>query len=302
MSVELKVPEVGESVNEVYIGKWYKSEGDKVDQDEQVVELESEKATLDLRAPAAGVLAKILKKTGDAAEVGEVIGRIEETDGKKPREKGESQPKLEQKPKTEERPKAALEEKPATKKQEEPEAKERKEKISGEPPGLSRRDKPAGSQASESVSQEELPAKETAEEVEQRVEPTRREERVPMSPVRRRIAMRLVEAQQNAALLTTFNEIDMTAVKELRAQLGETFQQRHGIRLGFMSFFVKATIDALQQLPELNAMIDGDEIVYRRYFDIGVAISTDRGLVVPVLRDADRLSFAEIEKAIDDFA
>jgi 2-oxoglutarate dehydrogenase E2 component (dihydrolipoamide succinyltransferase) len=123
-----------------------------------------------------------------------------------------------------------------------------------------------------------------------------------MSPVRRRIAARLVEAQQNAALLTTFNEIDMTAVKELRAALGDSFERRHGIRLSFMSFFVKAAIGALEQCPELNAVIDGDEIVYRRYYDIGVAISTDKGLVVPVLRGADRLSFAQIEKAIDDFA
>jgi 2-oxoglutarate dehydrogenase E2 component (dihydrolipoamide succinyltransferase) len=129
-----------------------------------------------------------------------------------------------------------------------------------------------------------------------------REERKPMSAVRRRIATRLVEAQQNAALLTTFNEIDMTAVKELRARYGEAFERRHRTRLGFMSFFVKATIDALEQCLELNAIIDGDDIVYRRYYDIGVAISTDKGLVVPVLRGADAMSFAQIELAIGDFA
>jgi 2-oxoglutarate dehydrogenase E2 component (dihydrolipoamide succinyltransferase) len=123
-----------------------------------------------------------------------------------------------------------------------------------------------------------------------------------MSPIRRRIAARLVEAQQNAALLTTFNEFDMSAVKALRAQHGEAFERRHRVRLGFMSFFVKAAIDALRQCAELNAMIDGDDIVYRRTYDLGVAISSDRGLVVPVLRNADQMSFAQIEQAIDDFA
>jgi 2-oxoglutarate dehydrogenase E2 component (dihydrolipoamide succinyltransferase) len=123
-----------------------------------------------------------------------------------------------------------------------------------------------------------------------------------MSPIRRRIATRLVEAQRNAALLTTFNEIDMSAVKELRARHGASFERRHQIKLGFMSFFVKAAIESLRQCPELNATIEDEEIVYRRYYDIGVAISTDKGLVVPVLRDAERMSFAKIEKAIDDFA
>jgi 2-oxoglutarate dehydrogenase E2 component (dihydrolipoamide succinyltransferase) len=123
-----------------------------------------------------------------------------------------------------------------------------------------------------------------------------------MSPIRRRIASRLVEAQTSAALLTTFNEVDMSAVKQLRASHGESFEKRHRVRLGFMSFFVKASVEALRQFPEINALIDGDDIVYRRYYDIGVAISTDKGLVVPVLRDADRLSFAQIEQAIEDLS
>jgi 2-oxoglutarate dehydrogenase E2 component (dihydrolipoamide succinyltransferase) len=130
----------------------------------------------------------------------------------------------------------------------------------------------------------------------------RGEEAVPLSPVRRRIAARLVEAQHNAALLTTFNEIDMTAVKDLRAQLGEAFQKRHGVKLGFMSFFVKAAIDALRQCPELNGTIENDHIVYRRYYDIGVAIGSDRGLVVPILRNAERMSFAEVERTIEELA
>jgi 2-oxoglutarate dehydrogenase E2 component (dihydrolipoamide succinyltransferase) len=133
-------------------------------------------------------------------------------------------------------------------------------------------------------------------------EAPRGEERVAMSPIRRRIAARLVEAQQNAALLTTFNEANMSAVKQLRAQHGEAFERRHGVRLGFMPFFVKAAVDALRQCPELNAMIDGDDIVYHRSYDIGVAISTNKGLVVPVLRNAERMSFAQIEQAIDDLS
>jgi len=310
MSVELKVPEVGESVTEVYIGKWYKAEGDEVEQDEEVVELESEKATLDLRAPAAGVLAEILKQTGDPADVGEVIGRIEENGKQKPADKAKAEPKREQKAKSEERPPAAVEEKTATKRNKEPEAKKRPAEVDKEKAPEEEAETEAKRRAEKEP--EKPPKEKVAEKVEKRaaprqigeelVEGARPEERVPMSPVRRRIAERLVEAQQNAALLTTFNEIDMTAVKELRAQFGESFEHRHGIRLGFMSFFVKATIGALEQCPELNAIIDEDEIVYRRYYDIGVALSTDKGLVVPVLRDADRMSFAQIEKAIDDFA
>ena len=123
-----------------------------------------------------------------------------------------------------------------------------------------------------------------------------------MSPIRRRIAARLVEAQHNAALLTTFNEIDMSAVKQLRVVHGEAFERRHQVRLGFMPFFIKAAVEALRQCPELNAIIDGDEIVYRRYYDIGVAISSDKGLVVPVLRDAERMSFAQIEQSIEDLS
>jgi 2-oxoglutarate dehydrogenase E2 component (dihydrolipoamide succinyltransferase) len=123
-----------------------------------------------------------------------------------------------------------------------------------------------------------------------------------MSPIRRRIAARLVDAQRNAALLTTFNEIDMSAVKQLRAAHGEAFERRHKVRLGFMSFFVKAAVEALRQCPELNAMIDGDDIVYHRHYDIGVAISTDKGLVVPVLRNAELMSFAQIEQAIEDLS
>jgi 2-oxoglutarate dehydrogenase E2 component (dihydrolipoamide succinyltransferase) len=323
MSVDLKVPEMGEAVSEVYIGQWQKKEGDRVEVDDALVEIESDKATLDLRAPLAGVLTKILKRSGEQAEVGEVIGQIDDgataatpqpAESKKAREKPDEkpEPKVEKKEessngreakKAEER----AEERTAKPARAEMEVKSPAQKQADEVEGRDSEERPVATQT-EKLGKQEKPKESTAET---RVSPrtaadsgeeTEREKRVPMSPIRRRIASRLVEAQQNAALLTTFNEVDMSAVKSMRAELGESFEKRHKVRLGFMSFFVKAAVDALRQCREINAMIDGDEIVYREFYDIGVAISTDKGLVVPILRDADRLSFAQIEQAIVDFA
>jgi 2-oxoglutarate dehydrogenase E2 component (dihydrolipoamide succinyltransferase) len=307
MAVDLKVPEMGESVTEVVIGQWRMKEGDRVEQDDAIVEIESEKATLDLRAPAAGVLTKILKNSGDEAEVGEVIGQIDEAAGdgkakkksapadeadqrekKKPAEetKRESSPAPEKEATKE---KTATQEKKAAAKKIEQQPAHKAESEEAKPPEKAK--KPTVETPPESAG----PATEPDESA-------RGEERVAMSPIRRRIATRLVEAQHNAALLTTFNEIDMSAVKQLRAAHGEAFERRHHVRLGFMSFFVKAAIEALRQCPELNAMIDGDDIVYRRHYDIGVAISSDKGLVVPVLRNAESMSFAKIEQAIEDLS
>jgi 2-oxoglutarate dehydrogenase E2 component (dihydrolipoamide succinyltransferase) len=287
MTIELKVPEMGEAVSEVYIGQWQKKEGERVEADDALVEIESDKATLDLRAPAGGVLAKILKRSGEQAEVGEVIGRIDDSKEQKTEqeaikvEEAQSETESAEKEEVKEEPKPAVAERGA--KNREPEPKREPEEKPAVPP---------------IVKAEAVVSKRTEEPA----PPSRGERREPMSPVRRRIALRLVEAQQNAALLTTFNEIDMSAVKALRAEHGEAFERRHKVRLGFMSFFVKAAVEALSQFPELNAMVDSDEIVYRDYFDIGVAISTDKGLVVPILRDAGRLSFRQIEQSIADFA
>ncbi|HEX6962199.1 MAG TPA: biotin/lipoyl-containing protein, partial [Lacipirellula sp.] len=246
MAIELKVPAVGESVSEIYIGKWYKAEGDSIAVDEGLVELESDKATLDVPSPSAGVLKKILKQTGDTAQVGEVIGYIE-TNGAAAAPKpapAESAPAAEP-PKTAE---------PATP----PPTPERAPASSQERPRIEIvDDKPkVGSHPSESSPvvehQPVRPAEPAARQREATPQPAatapgvgapegdRAEEAVPLSPVRRRIAARLVEAQHTAALLTTFNEIDMTAVKEIRSQYGDSFQKRHGVKLGFMSFFVKA--------------------------------------------------------------
>jgi len=255
MPVELVVPSVGESISEVEIGDWLKSEGEPVEQDEPVVVIETEKASVELPAPTAGTITSMLKHKGEKAAVGDVIGYMEpggRSAKPKPSSSGKGR-RSEEAPA--ERPKP-----PAP----EPDAKA--------PPVI--------------------PAASTGRE----------EQIVPMTPIRRRIAERLVEAQNTAALLTTFNQADMSAVMALRKQHQEAFQARHGIKLGFMSFFVKASIEALRQIPQINAEVRGHDIVYRNYYDIGIAVGGGKGLVVPILRNAERLSFADIERAIADFA
>jgi 2-oxoglutarate dehydrogenase E2 component (dihydrolipoamide succinyltransferase) len=324
MPIELKVPEVGESITEVYIGEWRKSVGDRVEVDEELVELESEKATFDAPAPASGVLAKILKKSGETAEVGEVIAYIDES-GKEPRDfhktsEAESRSMRAVGSGDQERSKslgsdgnqADQPKKPAKTPEQKEEHKERLEPAVT--PTARRLIREHGLHP-EDVPPAEPGGRVRAEDVERFLEheskagesqkPTagelgRQTESVPMTGIRRRIAQRLVEAQKNAALLTTFNEIDMTAVNELRRKHRDAFQEKYGIKLGFMSFFVKAAVDALNQLPQLNARIDGTNIIYHNYCDVGVAIGSDKGLVVPVLRNAERMSFAEIETTIDD--
>jgi 2-oxoglutarate dehydrogenase E2 component (dihydrolipoamide succinyltransferase) len=347
MSVELKIPDVGESIREVQIGRWLKREGDSVGQDENVVELETDKASMELPAPAAGVIGKILKREGEVVGVGEVVGYIE-TDGaaKKdaapPKEiksgkKSETQPAPvdDTQAKSEAEPAAATKqknEKPAEPVPVTPAARRALRDygltatdIESKGPRIHRRDvlryveehktkpesradqaQPDGGNetATKAPKDEGKTNKLTKAESKKRPSATEGmlEEVVPMSLIRRRIAERLVEAQQNAALLTTFNEIDMSAVKQLRETHRDNFQKKYGVKLGFMSFFVKATVDALREQPELNAEIRGDQIVYRHYHHIGIAIGSAKGLVVPVLRFAERLSFAEIEQTIDDFS
>ena len=303
MSIELKVPPVGESITEVQVSEWLKAEGEAVERDDPVVVLESDKVTLELPAPASGVIQEILKKAGETARVGEVIGRMEEGgDGKAPpraqKRVTEAPPKKAAPARKEDPPKGAPPKKaaaPAPGSEKEEPAKP----VEAPAPPKAKRDEPA-------VPPE---APETGEAPEAQAAPEgtavggpREEEAVPMSPLRRRIAQRLVEAQRNAALLTTFNEADMSAVMEVRKEQQEGFQAKYGVKLGIMSFFVKASIDALKLVPQLNAEIRGDQIVYKNYHDIGIAVATDRGLVVPVLRNAERMSFAEIEKGIADFA
>ncbi len=277
MSIELKVPEVGESITEVEIGDWLKRQGETVVKDEPVATLESEKATVELPAPAPGRIGKILKQKGETAKVGEVIAFLEEGGG----EKSEAR--------------SAKSEVPA------PSAQPPKP-----PPAVSPKPTPApeaGHPPIHPVSQAvtETRGPEPSEPVAPPADSARQEEVVPMSRLRRTVAERLVEAQHTAALLTTFNEIDMSAVVALRKEYGEVFQQKHNVKLGFMSFFVKAAIEALKQFPPLNAEIRGTSIAYHNFYDIGIAVASGKGLVVPVLRNAERMSFAQIEQAIGDF-
>jgi 2-oxoglutarate dehydrogenase E2 component (dihydrolipoamide succinyltransferase) len=335
MSIELKVPEIGESITEVEIGGWLKKTGEPVKKDEPVVTLESEKATVELPSPGAGTIGKVLKQKGDIAKVGEIIAYLEEgkTDGaeKKPEAKA---------PEAKPAEKTAPEKSAAPKSEPKPQSPEIKAEEDLASPRLSQIKPSQEKTRNERLREESRPASEPtpterraparpeptaqtsnspttsiplsfpkggegrgeeATRAQGKTEPARPEEIVPMSKLRRTVAERLVEAQRNAALLTTFNEIDMSSVMALRKEHSEAFQKKYNVKLGFMSFFVKAAIDALKQFPALNAEIRGTDIVYHNYFDIGVAIGSGKGLVVPVLRNAERLSFAEIEMAIGDF-
>lgn len=275
MALELKIPAVGESITEVEIGQWLKKEGDAVGVDEPLVELVTDKATLELPSPAAGRLSKILIPSGQA-RVGDVVALLEEgaltTTSSPPTQAAPVESKVMP---AAERLAAQVGLEAAS--------------LPGSGPGGRVLKEDVQRAASKALT---TPAPPTRE---------RQEERVPMTPLRRRIAERLLAAKQNTAMLTTFNEADMGMVMELRKEYGEAFLKKYGLKLGFMSFFVKAVVQALQEIPELNAEIRGTEIVYHRYYDIGIAVGGGEGLVVPVIRDADRLSMAQIEAQIADF-
>ena len=297
MAIELKVPEVGESVTEVQIGSWLKSEGDGIASDEALVEIESDKATVEVPAPASGVVTKILKQAGEMAEVGEVIALLEEGEAPVSSSGTTSAPAEQvatasaaagggQGGATHVMPAAA-----------------RALATEGVDAADVRATGPGGRMLKEDVQRAAAAPQQT--EVPDAPMPrpagARDEEVVPMSMLRRRIADNLVKAQQTAALLTTFNEIDMSAVMALRKEHKDSFADRYGIKLGFMSFFVKAAVDALKLVPAVNAEVRGDQIVYKHYNDVGIAVGGGRGLVVPVLRNAESLSFAEVELSIADF-
>ena len=302
MAIEIKVPEVGESITEVQIAEWLKAEGDAVQKDEPLVVIDSEKTTLELPAPESGTLGKILHPAGDTVKVGAVIAQLEAGTGD-----GSST-------------KAKPDEKPAAKAKSKPNA---PAKANGEKSSLPENKESSAEESATAGTKPDKPTPPQGEVVEAKPEtkapapkkaspPARKEtpavapagseeEIVPMSMLRRTVARRLVEAKQQMAMLTTFNEADMSAVQALRHEHQEAFEKRHQVKLGLMSFFVKAAVDALKQFPQLNAEVRGNDIVYRNTFNIGVAIASGRGLVVPVLRRAERLSFAEVEKAIGDF-
>jgi 2-oxoglutarate dehydrogenase E2 component (dihydrolipoamide succinyltransferase) len=311
MAIELVVPKVGESITEVQIVQWLKSEGDRVERDANLAVIETDKATVELPAPVAGVLGKILKGKGATAKVGEVIGYLEEGAGKA---EAKAEPKsgsaMSFGPET---GKIAVikKEEPAQTTPQGPVVMPAAARALAES-GLKAQDVPATGPGGrllkedvmrqvEALANAPRPAAPAAPSVAAPAGP-RGEEAVPMSMLRRKVAERLVQAQQTAALLTTFNEIDMTEVMELRKRHQDAFTKKHGIKLGFMSFFVKAAVEALKQTPQINAEIRGNEIIYKHYYDIGVAVGGGKGLVVPVIRNAEMLSFAQVELAIADFA
>ena len=320
MSVEITVPALGESVTEAEVAKWFKQVGDAVEADEPLVELETDKVTLEVNAPAAGVLAEIVAGEGAEVEVGAVLGRIDETGAavavaaatKAP---AAAAPEPEPDPEPEPEPEPAPLSPAVRKLVAEHDLDPAEIEGTGKDGRLLKADVEAYLAAQAAAPEPEpAPVPEPKPAPDKPVATPRpaapkpapappraddeREVRVRMSRLRRRIAERLKEAQNSAAMLTTFNDVDMTAILDLRKRYRDSFEKRHGVRLGFMSFFVKACIEALKEIPAVNAEIDGDDIVYKNYYDIGVAVGTEQGLVVPILRDADGLSFAGIERTI----
>src|ERR1043165_1069589 len=292
--IEVKVPQLSESVSEATLLDWHKKEGEKVSRDENLIDIETDKVVLELPAPADGVLVKIIKKSRDSVGSGEIIAQID-TDAK-----ASAAPATPKKEMPQEKAKSAPAVMPAA------------QKIAAEK-GIDP-SKIQGTGRDGRVTKGDVlgqPEKSTSDKKPLQQPPApvniealmsgRPEQRVPMSRLRQRVAERLVQSQSTAAILTTFNEVNMAPVMEMRKKYQERFEKEHGTRLGFMSFFVKASVHALKRYPVVNASIDGADIVYHGYFDIGVAVGSPRGLVVPILRDADRMSFAEIEKKIADF-
>jgi len=313
---ELKVPSVGESITEVQIGDWLVGEGASAGKDAAVVVIETDKVTVELPAPIAGKVTKILKKKGEKALVGEVIGHMEagaassSTQPAAPSAqpaapaKGDAKSVSKSAPETVEAAPVAAKSASSGRETVVMPAAARALATGGVDPAAVTPTGPGGRMLKEDVQRTASAPKAAvpAPAAAKSSGGSREEEIVPMTPLRRRIAERLVEAQSTAALLTTFNEIDMTAVMALRNEHKDAFLEKHGTKLGFMSFFVKASIEALKLIPGVNAELRGDAIVYRNYYDIGVAVGGGKGLVVPILRNAERMSFAEIEAGIGELA
>ena len=305
MQVEVKVPQLSESVSEATLVAWRKKAGEAVARDENLIDIETDKVVLELPAPADGVLAKLIKNDGDSVTSGEVIAVID-TEAKATSAAGAARPTADVAP-----AKAGAQDKPA--KAAAPAASPSAAKIAAEKgvdtskvPGTGRDGRVTKADvvgASAAPAQAPASAPAAAKPMPQVQIPTgsRTEQRVPMSRLRQRIAERLVQSQSTAAILTTFNEVNMAAVIDLRNRYKERFEKEHGVKLGFMSFFVKAAVHALRKYPVVNASIDGTDIVYHGFYDIGIAVGSERGLVVPILRNADQMSIAEIELAIGDF-
>ncbi|OQY71395.1 MAG: dihydrolipoamide succinyltransferase [Rhodocyclaceae bacterium UTPRO2] len=307
MIIDVKVPQLSESVAEATLVSWHKQEGQAVARDENLIDIETDKVVLELPAPEAGVLVKILKGNGDTVVAGEVIAQLD-TEAKAaagaaaaaPAQAAAVPPKLTSAP-------AAAPAGPAARK-----LMAEKGLDAAAVEGSGRGGRVTKADVMEAGLRPAAPAAPAAPARPALAQPAapvnvdaivgeRTEQRVPMSRLRARIAERLVQSQSTAAILTTFNEVNMAPVMELRNKYKDRFEKEHGVRLGFMSFFVKAAVHALKKYPVVNASVDGNDIVYHGYFDIGVAVGSPRGLVVPILRDADQMSLADIEKKIAEF-
>ena len=293
MAIEIQVPQLGESISEATVARWMKAPGDAVEADEPLVELETDKVTVEVPAPRSGVLEEILAGEGEEVEVGAVLGRMAA---------GAAPAKAAPAPRAKEPAPAAADAPPLS-----PAARKLLADNALAPEAVAGTGKDGRITKADVLAHLEsaaAPAPAASPPPPAAPRPPRpdhpREERVRMSRLRRRIAERLKDAQNTAAMLTTFNEADMSGVVALRRRYREAFETRHGVRLGFMSFFVKACIGALKEIPAVNAEIDGDDVIYKNHYDIGVAVGTAQGLVVPVLKDADAMSFAEVERSIGD--
>ncbi len=314
MAIEVKVPQLPESVADATLISWHKSPGDAVRRDESLVELETDKVVLEVPAPVSGVIKEIRVPNGTTVRAGELLAVLEAGEAKDAKPAATEAPaeKMAQQADAAKVTPAAPARKAGAAAVKAGPAARRLAAESGVDPASVAGSGPGGRVLKADVAAAAAPAA-VARQAAQSQAPApagrappavvgeREERRAPMSRLRARIAQRMVEAQHNAAMLTTFNEIDLTEVIALRARYRDAFTKKHGIKLGFMSFFVKASIEGLRRFPVVNASVEGNDIIYHDYYDIGIAVSTERGLIVPVVRDADRLSFGQIEAAIGEY-
>jgi 2-oxoglutarate dehydrogenase E2 component (dihydrolipoamide succinyltransferase) len=305
MSIEVKVPQLPESVTDATLVAWHKKAGDSVGRDENLVDLETDKVVLEVPAPSSGVIKELKVQNGATVTSGQVLAILEAGEGvatAAPTTTTKAEAPATSEPKSNGGGAAAAKLAPAAKRMVE------EHKLdAGQIAGSGRDGRVTKSDVIQHMTNKEsTPAAKSAKPAPAVQLPsvggTRNEQRVPMTRMRARIAERLIQAQSTAAMLTTFNEVDLTAVNEIRARYKEKFEKTHGVKLGFMSFFVKAAIEALRKFPAVNASIDGNDIVYHEFYDIGVAVSTERGLMVPVLRNAEQMSFAQVEVAVGAYA
>jgi len=297
MTIEVRVPQLPESVADATLVAWHKKPGDAVQRDENLVDLETDKVVLEVPAPAAGVIKELRVQNGATVTSGQVLAVLEEGAAAAPATGAAAG-----EPPAAPAARSAATREPAAGEKLAPSVRRLVEEHGLEPGAIAATGRDGRLTKGDVLAH--IAAKDSAPATAPAGAPPsgRAERRVAMTRLRGRIAERLVQAQSTAAMLTTFNEVDLKAVNELRARYRDRFEKEHGVRLGFMSFFVKACIEALRRFPVVNASVDGSDIVYHEFYDIGVAVSTDRGLVVPVLRDADALGFGEIEKAVVAYA